>query len=77
MLDKAKEMLGGKGGDSGGSGDIQNQLSGLSFPASKDDVVSTLQSNDADSSLIDRVKSLAQDRFESQGDLMQSIGIGK
>lgn len=76
MLDKAKDAIGGKG-DSGGMGDIQNKLGDLSFPASKDDVVSTLQDNNADSSLIDRVKSLAQDKFNSQGDLMQSLGIGK
>ena len=65
----------------GNLGDLSNlnleqltqYLPNLDFPASKDEVVSDLQSNDAPQEAVDRVKNSATETFNSADEVLQTV----
>jgi len=57
------------GGTIGGLGD---SLQNLNFPASKDDVISNLQDNNAPQEAIDQVKNATTDTFNSADEVTQT-----
>ena len=69
MFDKVKDMA----SQAGGGGDIMQQLQGINFPASKDEVAGQLQQNGADSSMVDKIKNAAMDRFNGPEDVMSAV----
>ena len=54
-------------------GQLQQFLPNLDFPASKDEVLSTLQSNDAPQEVLDRVQNAQTDTFNSADEVLQTI----
>jgi hypothetical protein len=69
MFDKVKDMA----SQAGGGGDIMQQLQGINFPASKDELVSQLQQNGAEGGIVDKVKNAATDRFNGPEDVMSAV----
>jgi len=68
----------------GNLGDLSNlnleqltqYLPNLDFPASKDEVVSDLQSNDAPQEVVDRVKNSGTNTFNSADEVLQTVRGG-
>jgi len=54
-------------------GDAQRYLKGINFPASKQDVTSTLRNNGAPNEILQKVESAAKNQFSDQGDLMSTL----
>ena len=54
-------------------GQLQQFLPNLDFPASKDEVLSTLQSNDAPQEVLDRVQNAQTDTFNSADEVLQTV----
>ena len=65
----------------GGLGDLGNLNLGqlqqfppnLNFPANKDEVLSTLQTNDAPQEVLDRVQNAQTDTFNSAEEVLQTV----
>ncbi|CAN5280695.1 MAG: DUF2795 domain-containing protein [Chloroflexia bacterium] len=72
MFDKVKNAL-GNAGELGSIGDIKQYAEDLNFPASKDEVVSQLQTKGADDGLISKVKEIGQDYFSDQNDFLSTF----
>jgi hypothetical protein len=75
MLDRSEDQV--PGGDIGGDlqdvGGYDECLEGLTFPASREDVLVHLRGIGADDSLIAHVESLTGDEFESAADIFTGI----
>ncbi len=69
MFDKVKDMA----SQAGGGGDMMQQLQGINFPASKDELVSQLQQKGAEGGMVDKVKNAATDRFNGPEDVMSAV----
>ena len=54
-------------------GQLQQFLPDLNFPANKDEVLSTLQSNDAPQEVLDRVRNAQTDTFNSADKVLQTV----
>ena len=54
-------------------GQLQQFLPDLNFPANKDEVLSTLQSNDAPQEVLDRVSNAQTDSFNSAEEVLQTV----
>ena len=54
-------------------GQLQQFLPDLNFPTSKDEVLSTLQSNDAPQEVLDRVSNAQTDTFNSAEEVLQTV----
>ena len=54
-------------------GQLQQLLPDLNFPAAKDEVLSTLQSNDAPQEVLDRVRNAQNDTFNSAEEVLQTV----
>jgi 2-keto-3-deoxy-galactonokinase len=54
--------------------EVQKHLKGLSYPATKDDVVSTAQRNGADEELISELRGLDKEEFSGPDDVMRALG---
>ena len=54
-------------------GQLQQFLPNLDFPASKEEVVSTAQSNDAPQEVVDRIRNSGQDTFNSADEVLQAV----
>jgi Protein of unknown function (DUF2795) len=54
-------------------GQLQQFLPDLNFPASKEEVLSTLQSNDAPQEVLDRVRNAQTDTFNSAEEVLQTV----
>ena len=54
-------------------GQLQQFLPNLNFPASKEEVVSTAQSNDAPQEVVDRIRNSGQDTFNSGDEVLQAV----
>ena len=52
---------------------LQQLLPDVEFPASKDEVLSDLQSNDAPQEVIDQVRNSSKDTFDSADELLQTV----
>jgi Protein of unknown function (DUF2795) len=54
-------------------GQLQQLLPDLNFPAAKDEVLSTLQSNDAPQEVLDQVQNAQTDTFNSADEVLQTV----
>ncbi len=57
-------------------GQLTQYLPNLDFPASKDEVVSDLQSNDAPGEVVDRVRNSSTETFNSADEVLQTVRGG-
>ena len=54
-------------------GQLQQYLPNLNFPASKEEVASTAQSNDAPQEVVDRIRNSGKDTFNSSDEVLQAV----
>jgi hypothetical protein len=54
-------------------GQLQQYLPNLNFPASKDEVVSEAQNNDAPQEVVDRIRNSGKDTFNSADEVLQAV----
>ena len=52
---------------------LQQLLPNVNFPASKDEVLSALQSNDAPQEVVDQVRNSTKDTFNSADEVLQTV----
>jgi Protein of unknown function (DUF2795) len=69
-------------GDSGDLADIDMptllyRLPGVRFPADKDEVVRTAESNDAPRELVERVRNADAQRFETADEVLRAVREGR
>ena len=69
-------------GGSGGLADIDMptllyRLPGVRFPADKDEVVRTAESNDAPRELVERVRNADAQRFETPDEVLRAVREGR
>ena len=80
VFDKIKEAFGG-GDDSnehaeelGQYSEYGKYLSGVTFPATKEEVLAAMRDNGAGEGLEQHVESMSQERFESPRDVFKTVG---
>ena len=54
--------------------EVQKNLKGVSYPASKDDLVQAAERNGAGAELVDQLRSLDADRFDGPNEVMKALG---
>ena len=54
--------------------DVQKNLKGVSYPASRDDLVAAAEENGGDDELLEQLRRLGEDEFESPADVMKALG---
>jgi len=54
-------------------GQLQQQLPNVNFPASKDEVLSDLQSNNAPQEVVDQVRNSSKDNFNRADEVLQTV----
>jgi hypothetical protein len=54
--------------------EVQTHLSGIDYPASKDEVVATAESNGAPQEIIEALQQLEGDQFEGPDEVMAALG---
>ena len=54
-------------------GQLQQLLPDVNFPATKDEVLSDLQSNDAPQEVLDQVRNSTKDTFNSADEVLQTV----
>ena len=54
--------------------DVQKHLKGVSYPASRDDLVSAAESNGAPDEIVAQLREAGSDRFDSPADVMKALG---
>jgi len=69
------EMSLGNLGDLGNLdlGQLQQYVPNLNFPADKEEVASTAQSNDAPQEVVDRIRNSGKDNFNSADEVLQTV----
>lgn len=84
VFDKIKEVFSGGGKDDLGDlagkvglGDYSKYLENVTFPIGKDDLIVALKDNGAQDALIEHVKSLAGDKFNSADDVFKTLIPGQ
>ncbi len=53
--------------------EMQKYLKGVDYPASKDDLVSTAQSNDAPGEIVDQLKGMSKDSFDGPNAVVEAV----
>jgi len=72
VLDKESNMTRGVGGHS--PANITHHLKGVDFPASKQDLEKRAKDNGADKEVLETIRGMPDDRFESMADVMKAYG---
>jgi Protein of unknown function (DUF2795) len=54
-------------------GQLQQHLPNVNFPASKDEVLSDLQGNNAPQEVVDQVRNSSKDNFNSADEVLQTV----
>jgi len=54
--------------------EVQKHLSGVDYPASKDEVISTAESNGAPQEIIEALQRADADQFDGPDDVMEALG---
>jgi hypothetical protein len=54
-------------------GQLQQLLPNVNFPATKDEVLSDLQSSDAPQEVVDKVRNSSKDTFNSADEVLQTV----
>lgn len=59
-------------------GQLQQYLPNLNFPASKDEVISEVQNNNAPQEVIDQIKNSSTDTFNNAQEVLETVrGTGR
>jgi Protein of unknown function (DUF2795) len=53
--------------------DLQRDLKGISYPATRDELIRCAEQNHADQSVTEKLKSLSKQRFEGPDDVSKEI----
>jgi hypothetical protein len=53
--------------------EVQKHLKGMSYPASKDELVSTAEDNGADDELMEQLRGVSKSRFTGPDDVMEAL----
>lgn len=53
--------------------ELQKHLKGVSYPASKEDIVSAAESNGADGDLLDAIRGIADGTYDSPTDVNHAV----
>jgi hypothetical protein len=53
--------------------EVQKHLKGISYPASKDDVIATAEDNGADEDLLDQLRGLNRSEYSGPDDVMEAL----
>jgi hypothetical protein len=54
--------------------DIQRYLRGIEYPATKDDVISMAEDNDAPDEVIEELQSVTEEQFDGPEEVMEALG---
>ena len=54
--------------------EVQKHLSGVDYPASKDEVIATAESNGAPQEIIEALQATSAEQFEGPDDVMAALG---
>ena len=54
--------------------DLQKHLGGIDYPASKDDLLRTAEEEGADEDVLDAIRNLPGDQFDSPADVSKAYG---
>ena len=54
-------------------GQLTQYIPDVNFPASKDEVLSEVQSNDAPQEVVDRIRNSGKDNFNSADEVLQAV----
>ncbi len=54
-------------------GQLQQYLQGVNFPAQKEEVASNAESNGAPQNIVDGIRNAAQNQFNSQDEVLQTV----
>lgn len=54
--------------------EVQKHLGGVDYPASKDELISTAESNDAPQEVIEALQRMGAVRFEGPDDVQKALG---
>jgi hypothetical protein len=54
--------------------DVQKNLKGVSYPASRDDLIAAAEQNGRDSELVEQLEGLDENEFESPAEVMKALG---
>jgi hypothetical protein len=57
-------------------GQLQQYLPNMDFPASKDEVISEVQNNDAPQEVVDQIKNSSTDTFNNADEVLQTVRGG-
>jgi hypothetical protein len=57
-------------------GQLQQYLPNLNFPASKDEVISEVQNNDAPQEVVDQIRNSSKDTFNNADEVLQTVRGG-
>ena len=55
---------------------VQYYMRGVDFPAEKEDVASTAESNGAPQDMVEQIRNADTERFESSEEVMQALSSG-
>jgi Protein of unknown function (DUF2795) len=53
--------------------EVQKHLKGMSYPASKDELVSTAEDNGADDELMEQLRGVSKTQFTGPDDVMEAL----
>jgi Protein of unknown function (DUF2795) len=53
--------------------EVQKQLKGMSYPASRDELVATAEDNGADNELLGQLRGLSKSEFSGPDDVMEAL----
>ena len=54
--------------------EVQTHLKGVDYPASKDEIIATAESNDAPQEILEALQRMDGDQFEGPDDVMEALG---
>ncbi len=53
--------------------EVQKHLKGINYPASKDDLASTAESNDASTELVEQLRNLPDQQYTGPDDVQEAL----
>ena len=56
--------------------DVQEHVGGMSYPASRDEVVAKAEQNGAPDEILERLRSVSRDDFDGPDGVMEALGRG-
>ena len=70
----SQQTRGSKGNDTPSPVAVQSALKGADYPASKDDLMQLAQRNGAPREIMEKIRELPGQRFDSPADVMEAFG---